>query len=205
MLDELITEHTPPPNRVGKCAGDVEHHLTEGAVMVAFAMHLLRTVPGLRHVAIHPDGEHGKQFDFCGWLDRRGFAKTSSQGTTPYGGVYQSPDGRSILVNPTSGRMDVIADIGDLKFGGECKGGIINTKHAGQLSRLRKGLCEAVGLLLKDPLIEGQRLFAVVPHVKVTEELARRMAPRARAAGIDIALVDARGNVFDVPVAGAVG
>ena len=36
--------------------------------MVAFAMHLLRTVPGLKHVAIHPDGEHGKRFDFLGWL-----------------------------------------------------------------------------------------------------------------------------------------
>lgn len=38
--------------------------------MVAFAMHLLRTVPNLRHVAIHPDGEHGKQFDFQGWLKK---------------------------------------------------------------------------------------------------------------------------------------
>ena len=26
--------------------------------MVAFSMHLLRTVDGLKHVAIHPDGEH---------------------------------------------------------------------------------------------------------------------------------------------------
>lgn len=32
---------------------------------------------------------------------------------------------------------------------------------------------------------------------KVTESLAGRMAARARAAGIEIALVDARGNVFD--------
>jgi hypothetical protein len=33
---------------------------------------------------------------------------------------------------------------------------------------------------------------------KVTESLARRMAKRARAAGIEMALVDGRGNVFDV-------
>jgi hypothetical protein len=31
--------------------------------MVAFAMHLLRTVSGLCAVSIHPDGEHGKCFE----------------------------------------------------------------------------------------------------------------------------------------------
>jgi hypothetical protein len=29
--------------------------------MAAFAMHLLRTVPGLRETSILPDGEHGKR------------------------------------------------------------------------------------------------------------------------------------------------
>jgi hypothetical protein len=53
--------------------------------MVAFAMHLLRTVPGLKHVAVHPDGEHGKRFDFRGWLAKRGFMLTEPTGTTPYG------------------------------------------------------------------------------------------------------------------------
>jgi hypothetical protein len=32
----------------------------------------------------------------------------------------------------------------------------------------------------------------------VTENLARRMAARVGSAGIEVALVDARGNVFDV-------
>ena len=36
-------------------------------------MHLLRTVPGLREVSIYPDGEHGKRFDFQGWLGRARF------------------------------------------------------------------------------------------------------------------------------------
>ena len=54
--------------------------------MVAFAMHLLRTVPELRHVAIHPDGEHGKRFDFRDWLERHGFALTAPMGSTTYGG-----------------------------------------------------------------------------------------------------------------------
>ena len=66
MFDNLITHRVPPPNRVGMCDGEHEQHLPEGAVMVAFAMHLLRTVPGLREVSIHPDGEHGKRFDFSG-------------------------------------------------------------------------------------------------------------------------------------------
>ena len=47
MLDDLITQRPPPPNRIKGCDGDMECHLSEGAVMVAFAMHLLRTVPSL--------------------------------------------------------------------------------------------------------------------------------------------------------------
>jgi hypothetical protein len=39
----MTREWSPPPNRVGRCSGDREHHLDERAVMVAFAMHLLRT------------------------------------------------------------------------------------------------------------------------------------------------------------------
>jgi hypothetical protein len=38
MFDDLITYNAPPPNRLGKCEGDHEHHLPEGAVMVAFAI-----------------------------------------------------------------------------------------------------------------------------------------------------------------------
>jgi hypothetical protein len=104
MFDDLISHHEPPPNRVGTCEGGVEHHLTEGAVMVAFAMHLLRTVPGLKHVAIHPDGEHGKRFDFRGWLEKHGFAMIEPMGSTRYGGKYQSVAGQTVLVNPKSGR-----------------------------------------------------------------------------------------------------
>jgi hypothetical protein len=71
--------------------------------MVAFAMHLLRTT-STQEVRIHPDGEHGKRFDFSGWLDRRGFERTSRNGKTQYGGAYALPDGRRIVVNPTPGK-----------------------------------------------------------------------------------------------------
>jgi hypothetical protein len=87
MHEDLITPHAPPPNRVKGCADGVEQHLTEGAVMLAFAMHLLRTETGVKEVAIHPDGEHGKRFDFEGWLGRRGFRKVSATGKTSYGGT----------------------------------------------------------------------------------------------------------------------
>ena len=82
MFDDLITHRAPPPNRVGQCDGGQEQHLPEGAVMVAFAMHLLHTVPGLRMVSIHPDGEHGKRFDFQAWLGRRRFTMMAPLGTT---------------------------------------------------------------------------------------------------------------------------
>jgi hypothetical protein len=198
LFDDLISEREPPPNRAGSCTGGVEHHLTEGAVMMAYALHLLRTVPDLRHVAIHPDGEHGKRFDFAGWLGRQGFTLTRGQGTTSYGGLYSGPGGRTLLLNPASGRFDVLAETEAGSVAAECKGGVINTKHAGQTSRLRKGLCEAVGMLLQNPVREGQRQVAVVPLTPATEALGRKMAARARAAGIEIALVDGRGNVVDL-------
>jgi hypothetical protein len=198
MFDDLITLREPPPNRVSFCDQGVEHHLSEGAVMVAFAMHLLRTVPELKHVAIHPDGEHGKRFDFRDWLERHGFALTAPMGSTTYGGTYSSPEGQAVLVNPKSGRGDVVADIGDLSYVAECKGGVINTRHAGQQSRLRQGLCETIGLSLASPVVDGRRQFAVVPRTNATAALAQRMAQRAKTAGIEIALVDGQGAIHAI-------
>ncbi len=194
-FEDLVTALEPPPNRVGKSDGAHEHHLYEGAVMVAFAMHLLRAA-GARHVRIHPDGEHGKQFDFTGWLGRREFAMVSSLGSTTYGGVYQNPTGETITIRPKSGLGDVVAEVGDERITAECKGGIINTRHSGQVSRLYRGLCETVGLLMATP--STGRQIAVVPLTDSTLRLAERLAPRCALAGIEIALVDSRGKVMDV-------
>lgn len=198
MFDDLVSARQPPANRVGFHTGDAELHLTEGAVMVAFALHLFRTVRGLRKVDIHPDGEHGKIFDFTGWLEKQGFGKTSSMGTTSYGGLYEDHQGRTILLNPKSGRLDVVARFEDRSFVAETKGGVINTRHSGKTSQLRKGLCEAVGMLMQIPVCAGQRQFAVVPLTQVTRDLAEKMLPRTKTAGIEVALVDGRGNVLDI-------
>lgn len=199
MFEDLITHNPPPPNRVKGCEGGIEQHLTEGAVMLAFAMHLLRTPTGVREIAIHPDGEHGKRFDFEAWLGRQGFRKISAMGKTLYGGTYASAAGETVIVNPAAGRGDVVAKCADgVIYVAECKGGIINTRHAGQLSRLRRGLCEAVGLSLAKRIEDGMQQFAVVPHTRATEELARRMAPRVAAAGIRIALVDGKGRITEM-------
>ena len=197
--DDLTILKLPPPNRAGYAEGGIELHLPEAAIMLAFGMHMFRTIPGLRHVALHPDGEHIKAFNLPEALARRGFAKTSNVGRTAYGGVYTHPDGRTVMVNPASGRMDVVGDHGLLSFGAECKGGIVNTRHPGQVSRLRRGLCEAVGLLLAKELDPDQRQFAVVPRTAVTESLAGRLVARAANAGISIALVSTDGNVHEVP------
>ena len=194
-FEDLVTALAPPPNRIGKSVGDQEHHLYEGAVMIAYAMHLLRAA-GADHVRIHPDGEHGKQFDFSGWLERRQFRKTSSVGTTAYGGVYENPGGQTITINPRSGLGDVVTEIGEQVISAECKGGIINTRHPGQVSRLYKGLCETVGMLLATP--SQGRQVAVVPLTDTTMRLALRLAPRCALAGIEIALVGGRGEVIDV-------
>lgn len=194
-FDDLVKAMPPPPNRVGKSGGAHEHHLYEGAVMVAYAMHLLRT-EDVKDVCIHPDGEHGKQFDFAGWLQRRGFEKISSLGTTTYGGGYRTAAGQTITINPKSGLGDVVAQAGELTISAECKGGIINTRHPGQVSRLYRGLCETVGLLMATPL--RGRQVAVVPKTEGTLRLAERLAPRCVLAGIEIVLVGSRGEVMDV-------
>lgn len=199
-FDDLVQEVAPPPNRVGKCQGDYERHLPEGAVMVAYAMHLLRTTSAAE-VLVHPDGEHGKRFDFSGWLARQGFERTTRTGTAGYAGRYVRADGRAIVVNPVSGKGDVVADLGGTSISAECKGGIINTRHPGQVSRLYKGLCETVGLLLA--VASPGRQVAVVPHTEGTHRLALRLAPRCAAAGIEIALVGGCGEIFDVRAGGS--
>lgn len=194
-FEDLVTALAPPPNRAGKSDGPHEHHLYEGAVMLAYAMHLLRTA-GAAHVRIHPDGEHGKQFDFAGWLVRRGFAKVSSLGGTTYGGVYRDAAGQTITVHPKSGLGDVVAEADGHVISAECKGGIINTRHSGQVSRLYRGLCETVGLLMASP--SQGRQVAVAPLTEGALRLAERLAPRCALAGIGIALVGSRGQVTDV-------
>ena len=113
-------------------------------------------MPGLRQVDIHPDGEHGKIFDFSGWLGKQGFGKLPSIGSTSYGGLYEDQQGKTILLNPKSGRLDVVARTGDSSFVAETKGGVINTRHSGKTSHLQKGLCEAVGMIMQIPMFAGQ-------------------------------------------------
>lgn len=76
----------------------------------------------------------------------------------------------------------------------ECKGGTINTTHAGQPSRLRRGLCEAVGPLLARPE-DSAKEIAAAPWTTETASLAARMDPRCRMAKIEIALVQRDGSL----------
>lgn len=197
MLADLITFREPPPNRIGTCSERTEHHLSEGGVMLAFAMHVLRAYPLVSQISIHPDGEHGRRFPFKAWLMAHGFEMTSAVGTTDYGGVYRSSGGKTLEVSLRPGVGDVRVKDGSVDIIAECKGGIVNTKHAGQTSRLRKGLCEAVGLLMSKTLSDTLQ-YAVVPHTAVTAALAEKMAERAYKAGIRIALVNSVGVVTEV-------
>ena len=194
-LDDLIIELEPPPNRRKKCDGETERHLTEAAVMLAYGLHLLATLPELASVELHPDGEHGKRFPIKKWLSDQGFALMKAQGTTNYCGTYVSGE-RRILVTAKSGQGDVVASTPTESIIAECKGGIVNTRHPGQVSRLRKGLCEAVGLLMTKA--RSGRQIAVVPYTDVTSRWARIMATRAKEAGIEISLVNEHGEVIDI-------
>lgn len=139
---------------------------------------------------------HAAQFDFAAWLGRRGFSKSTGTGRTIFAGTYVNEGGRRIVVNPKSGIGDVVADLPGLTISAECKGGIINTRHPGQRSKLYRGLCETVGLLLASP--SPGRQVAVVPYTETTYRLALRLAPRCSLAGIEIALVGSKGEVTDI-------
>lgn len=191
--NDLITLREPPPNRVGKTEGGLEKHFTEAAVMLAFITYLMDQHPELDRIEIHPDGEHGKRFDIRGWLERRGYKLVEPLGSTNYGGRYDKGD-RSILVSLRPGQGDVVGQLNKSKIVAECKGGIINTKHAGQKSRLRRGLCEAVGLLMSRRNA-GEKQYAVVPLTDDTQRLSEQMRPRCRKAGIEIALIREDGMI----------
>jgi hypothetical protein len=195
ILNDLIKKLAPPRNRIGKSDGPDEHHFYEGAVMVAYATHLLRTTK-TKEIRIHPDGMHGKQFDFVECLRRRGFKIGERSGKTAYGGIYVDDRGRRIVVNPKAGVGDVVAEVDGTVISAECKGGIINTRHSGQVSRLDKGLCEIVGRLMCSP--QRGRQVAVIPYTKVTLRLAQKLAPRCARVGIEIALVKDQGEIIDV-------
>jgi hypothetical protein len=181
----------PPPNRRSCCDGGQEKHFTEAAVMIAFGMFLLEQ--GAMNVELHPDGEHGKRHDLKKTLEAHGLLLVRPLGSTSYGGIYQR-DHQTVSVTLRPGVGDVVAEIGGRTLVAECKGGVLNTRHAGLLSKLRRGLCEAVGLLMARPL-SGERHVAVVPATPESEKVARRMLLRATAAGIEIALVNENGCV----------
>src|SRR5262249_27598351 len=109
MYDGLTYDREPPPNRRGKCAGGRERHLPEAAVMLAVAMHLLRTRRDVREVKLYPDGEHGKRFDVRGWLQSQGFVHEPGTGRTNYSGVYRRGE-QSVTVKLTPGVGDVVAE-----------------------------------------------------------------------------------------------
>lgn len=189
---EYVTLYDPPEKRRSKADGGIEERLTEASIMLAMARYILDNATRAT-VSIHPDGEHAKRFDIPDWLSRAGFAKIESLGSTSYGGTYRR-ELETVVVNPRSGVGDVVGEVDGQKVFIECKGGTINSRHAGQLSRLRRGLCEAVGLLMARQ-VDGVREIAAVPWTPETERLAARMTPRCQRAGIEVALVRRNGKI----------
>lgn len=59
----------------------------------------------------------------------RGFALKKPQSKTSYCGIYEAIN--RLLLSLPPGKGDVIASTKDGKFVAECKGGIVNTTHAG--------------------------------------------------------------------------
>ena len=191
-MNGFVTERTPPSvKRADGCGGGPDLILTEAAVMLATAMWAFER--GASTVDVHPDGMHVKQFDVAGWLERSGFDKIKCEGKTKHGGVYRRGN-HTLGVRFRPGFGDVVADVGRERVCVEAKGGCINTKHAGEVSRLRSRMHEAVGSLF-DPPEDASRLIAAVPRTPTTERLGQRMAKRCWRAGIEIALVSTDGSV----------
>lgn len=152
---------------------------------------------GARLVTIHPDGMHLKGFDIQGWLQDQGYLKIQSTGRTVHGGDY-GREGRLLRVYPRPGLGDVVCEIDGQRIEVEAKGGCINTRHSGQLSRLRKHLHEAVGQLMASDA-QHDRLIAAVPDHVETRQIADRLIRRCQKVGIEIALVSGDGTVHIFP------
>ena len=188
---KFITEKPPPKGRAEKCEGLLEEHLYEAAVMLAMVRWLFDL--GATKVCVHPDGMHAKQFNICNWLRNEGFKKIAQKGETREAGTY-ARGLHTLDVEFMPGKGDVVAELRGRGVVVEAKGGILNTRHSGQKSKLRRRLYEAVGMLLDRP-VSGDRLIAAVPLHRDTEKIACRMAQRCRDAGIEIALVSGTGEV----------
>jgi hypothetical protein len=189
----FVTDYIPSEKRQLKADGGVERRITEAAVMLAFALHILEEAGDTATVRIHPDGEHAKIFEIVPFLNRRGFVRVEPMGKTAYGGRYVR-DGHTIIVRPFPTEGDVWAEVGGVRIIAECKGAVINSTHSGTRSRTRKGFSELIGQLMVLP-DDGARQVAVLPETADTAKLAPRLAARCAAAGIEIALVQPDGAI----------
>ena len=187
----LVSERVPPQKRASYCDGKFERHLPEAAVMLAVAQWIFAL--GADSVSIRPDVMHTKGFNIRAWLEGEGFERVAPEGTTQHAGRYVR-DSQSVLVAFRPGHGDVVACIKGRQFVVEAKGGCINTRHPGQVSKLRRHLHEAVGMLLGGH--DGaDRLIAAVPKHAETTKLAGRIARNCRSAGIEITLISGDGSV----------
>lgn len=192
-MTTFTVQRVAATKRQGLRDGTHEEDFPEPAVMLAFALHLLKR--GARAVEIHPDGMHTKVYDIRTSLTAAGFSCETS-GDRCVGSYARRK--RTITVDFRSGVGDVVGRVNGTDFVAECKGGIVNTRHKGQKSRLRKGLCEAIGQLIGRERRRGERQVVVVPHTRFTLSIARRIVRRVNRAGIEIALVRPNGTVLYV-------
>ena len=118
---------------------------------------------------------------------------TKKIGKTRDAGIYER-DHQTIEIAFIAGKGDVVANVNGCRIVVEAKGGCLNTRSAGQLSKLHKHFYESVGMLLDDR-ISADRRIAALPYHKVTNEIAKRMMQRCQDAGIEIALVSENGDV----------
>ena len=135
----FITKKRPPKGRMGKCDGQQEKHFYEAAVMLAVAQWIFGL--GADKVHIYPDGVHAKQFDIRGWLEEEGFEKIAERGRTRVAGTYVHRH-QQLDVDFLPGQGDIVANVNGCRIVVEAKGGIVNTRHPGQKSKLRKHLYE---------------------------------------------------------------
>lgn len=194
-----VRDYAPSAKRAAFAEGGVERRMYEAAVMIAVARYLIEQQhfhgqPG--SVFIHPDGQHDAQFSFVDCLRMIKFERVEAMGRTKFGGRYVSGEDE-IVVFPKSGLGDVTADVGGRRVIAECKGGTLNSRHAGIQSRARTSLSELIGqlMVLSD---DGSRQIAVRPWSRQSQDLAERLAPRCAKVGIEIALVHEEGSLHFV-------
>jgi hypothetical protein len=192
----FVDRKTPDKRAAHPGSPSVERKLPEAGVMFAMAMWLLTEPASSRVVKIHPDGMHDSDdFRITNWLQSAGFTQSQRVGKTDYAGSWEGPHGRIEIVN-RPGVGDVVGEVDGIEIFIEAKGGTINSRYPGHLSRNRNNLYLCLGQLFAKQPGPKIRRIAALPYTDDLMMVLKTINTQVTMAGIEVLLVQYDGKLI---------